>query len=116
MEMRKIPLVAAALAAGTLTLPYAAAQDVQHPPGGEEGTDSQQTQQEVSGEEGTQVTGLVTSADPQTHAITIGDKTFVMPDQGGGASLFPQVGAEVTLFYEEQGGKNVITRIGQAEE
>jgi hypothetical protein len=35
--------------------------------------------------------------------------------QDGGASLFPQVGAEVTVFYEEQGGKNVITRIGQAQ-
>jgi len=67
-------------------------------------------------EEGIQVTGLVTSADPQTHEITIGDKTFVMPEEGGGASLFPQVSAEVTLFYEEQGGKNVITRIGQKQE
>jgi hypothetical protein len=39
-----------------------------------------------------------------------------MPEEGGGASLFPQVGAEVTVFYEEQGGKNVITRIGQAQQ
>ena len=115
--MRKITLIAAALAAGALTSPYAAAQDVQHPPGEEqEGTDSQRVQQEGSGEEGTKVTGLVTSADPQTQEITIGDKTFVMPEEGGGASLFPQVGAEVTLFYEEQGGKNVITRIGQAQQ
>jgi hypothetical protein len=80
--MRKLTLVAAVLAAVALTLPYATAQDAQHPPGEEEeGTDSQQVQQE-----------------------------------GGGASLFPQVGAEVTVFYEEQGGKNVITRIGQAQE
>jgi hypothetical protein len=43
-------------------------------------------------------------------------QTFVMPEEGGGASLFPQVGAEVTVFYEEQGGKNVITRIGQAQQ
>ena len=115
--MRKITLLAAVLSAGALTLPYAAAQDVQHPPGEEQqGTDSQRVQQEGAGEEGIKVTGLVTSADPQTHEITIGDKTFVMPEEGGGASLFPQVGAEVTLFYEEQGGKNVITRIGQAQQ
>jgi hypothetical protein len=29
--------------------------------------------------------------------------------------MFPQVGAPVTVFYEEQNGKNVITRIGQAQ-
>jgi hypothetical protein len=113
--MRKITLVAAALAAGALSLPYAVAQDVQHPPGGEEGTDSQQTQQQGSAEE-MKVTGMVTEADQETKEITIGDKTFVMPEEGGGASLFPQVGAEVTVFYEEQGGKNVITRIGQAQQ
>jgi hypothetical protein len=113
-EMRKITLVAAALAAGALTLPYAAAQDVQHPPGEEqEGTDSQQAQQEATDE--MTVTGMVTGADQETKEITIGDKTFVMPEEGGGASVFPQVGAEVTVFYEEQGGKNVITRIGQAQ-
>jgi hypothetical protein len=84
------------------------------PAGGEEGTDSQQAQQEGSREEGTQATGLVTSADPQTHEITIGDKTFVMPEEGGGASLFPQVGAEVP--YSTRSGKNVITRIGQAQQ
>ena len=38
-----------------------------------------------------------------------------MPEEGGGATLFPQVGAEVTVFYREDGQK-VITRIGQAEE
>ena len=113
--MRKITLVAAALAAGALTLPYAAAQDVQHPPGEEEeGTDSQQVQQEATDE--MKVTGMVTEADQEAKEITIGDKTFVMPEEGGGASLFPQVGAEVTVFYEEQGGKNVITRIGQAQQ
>jgi hypothetical protein len=109
-------LLATALAAGTLTVPYAAAQDVQHPPGEEEGTDSQQVQQEGSGEEGTQVTGLVTSADPQTQEITIEDQTYVMPKEGGGAALFPQVGSEVTLFYREEGGQKVITRIGQKQQ
>jgi hypothetical protein len=37
-----------------------------------------------------------------------------MSEQAGTA-MFPQVGAEVTVFYEEQAGKNVITRIGQAQ-
>jgi hypothetical protein len=112
-EMRKITLVAA-LAAAALPLPYAAAQDVQHAPGEEqEGTDSQQTQRKATDE--MKVTGMVAEADQETKEITIGDKTFVMPEEGGGASLFPQVGAEVTVFYEEQGGKNVITRIGQAQ-
>jgi hypothetical protein len=39
-----------------------------------------------------------------------------MPEESGGASLFPQTGAEITLYYEEQGGQKVITRIGQAQE
>ena len=115
--MHKAMLLAMALAAGALTVPYAAAQDVQHPPSEEEeGTDSQQVQQEGSGEEGIQVTGLVTSADQQTQEITIEDQTYVMPKEGGGAALFPQVGSEVTLFYREEGGKKVITRIGQKQE
>ena len=53
---------------------------------------------------------MVTEADQ----IMIGDQTFVMRDQAGTA-MFPQVGAEVTVFYEEQDGKNVVTRIGQAQ-
>jgi hypothetical protein len=111
--MRKLMLVAAALAAGALTLPYATAQDAQHPPGEEEeGTDSQQVQQEATDE--MKVTGMVTEADQETKEITIGDKTFVMSDQAGTA-MFPQVGAEVTVFYEEQNGKNVVTRIGQSQ-
>ena len=111
--MHKVMLLATALAAGALAMSYAAAQDVQHPPSEQEGTNSQQVQQEGSGEEGTQVTGLVTSADPQTQEITIEDQTYVMPKEGGGAALFPQVGSEVTLFYREEGGQKVITRIGQ---
>jgi hypothetical protein len=96
--MRKVMLVAAALAAGAVGMNGAAAQ---------------QTQQPGSAEE-MKVTGMVTEADQQTKEITIGDKTFVMSDQAGTA-MFPQVGAEVTVFYEEQDGKNVITRIGQAQ-
>jgi hypothetical protein len=96
--MRKLMLVAAALAAGAVGL---------------NGAVAQQTQQPSSAEE-MKVTGMVTEADQQTKEIKIGDKTFVM-DEGGGAALFPQVGSEVTVFYEEKNGKNVITRIGQAE-
>ena len=59
---------------------------------------------------------LVTEADQETKEITIENQKFVMPEEGGGASLFPQVGAEVTVFYREEGGQKVITRIGQAEE
>ena len=97
--MRKLMLTAAALAAGAIGLNHAAAQ---------------QTQEQAT--EDMKATGMVTEADKTTNEITIGDKTFVMPDEAGGASLWPQVGAEVTVFYEEQDGKNVITRIGQAQE
>jgi hypothetical protein len=116
MEMHKAMLLATAVAAGALALPYAAAQDVAHPPAEKEGTDSQQVQQKGSGEEGTQVTGMVTAVDPQTQKITIEDQTFVMPKEGGGAALFPQVGSEVTLSYKEEGGQKVITRIGQKQQ
>jgi Cu/Ag efflux protein CusF len=87
--MRKIMLVAAALAAGAVGMASA-------------------------GEE-MKVTGKVTEADQETKQITVGDKTFDMSDQAGTA-MFPQVGAEVTVFYEEQDGKNVVTRIGQAQQ
>jgi hypothetical protein len=114
--MHKVMLVATAIGAGALTMSYAAAQDVQHPPSQKGGTDSQRVQQEGAGEEGTRVTGLVTSADPQTQEITIEDQTYIMPKEGGGAALFPQVGSEVTLFYREEGGQKVITRIGQKQQ
>jgi hypothetical protein len=113
--MHKAMLLATAVAAGALALPYAVAQDVAHPPAEQEGTDSQQVQQQGSGEEGTQVSGMVTAADPQTQKITIEDQTFVMKE-GGGAALFPQVGSEVTLSYKEEGGQKVITRIGQKQQ
>ena len=102
--MRKLMIMAAALAAGAVGMNDTAAQQVQ------------QQGQEQSAEEGMKVTGMVTEANETTSEITVGDKTFVMPDEAGGASMFPQVGSEITLFYEEQDGKNVITRIGQAQE
>ena len=101
--MHKTMLLAAAVAAGTLAVSYAVAQDVAHPPAEQEGTDSQQVQQQGSEEEGMQVTGMVTAADQQTQKITIGDQTFVMPKEGGGAELFPQVGSEVIALL--QGGR-----------
>jgi hypothetical protein len=96
--MRKLMLIAAALAAGAVGLNGAAAQQAQN----------QGSMDEMK------VTGMVTEADQETKEITIDDKTYVMSDQAGTA-MFPQVGAEVTVFYEEQNGKNVITRIGQAQ-
>jgi hypothetical protein len=114
--MHKTILLVTAVAAGALAVPYAVAQDVAHPPAEQEGTDSQQVQQQGSEEEGMQVTGMVTAADPQTQKITIEDQTFVMPKEGGGAALFPQVGSEVTLSYKEESGQKVITRIGQKQQ
>jgi hypothetical protein len=57
------------------------------------------------------VTGVVTKADEQKGELTIGDKTFVLFNE-----VFPQVGGKVTAFYEIRDGKNVITRIGQAQQ
>ena len=58
------------------------------------------------------VTGTVTSAEAESGNIVIDGKTYVMPKQAGTA-MMPEPGNPVTLFYEEQGGQNVITRIGQ---
>jgi Ni/Co efflux regulator RcnB len=94
-EMRKIMLIAAALVAGAVGLSQtAAAQDVKPKAAAEEMT----------------VTGVVTKADQHKREITIGDKSFVLSNEA-----FPQVGAKVTAFYENRGGKNVVTRIGQAQ-
>lgn len=102
--MRKLMLIGAALAVGAFGLNETLAQQVQ-----------QQGDQQGA-EEDMKVTGMVTEADQQTKEITIEDQKFVMPEEGGGASLFPQVGAEVTVFYREEDGQKVITRIGQAEQ
>jgi hypothetical protein len=97
--MRKLMLTVAALAAGALSLNGAAAQ---------------QTQQE--GQDDMKVTGMVTEVDKDSNEITVDDKTFIMSDSAGGASMMPQVGAEVTLFYRDEGDKKLITRIGQAQQ
>jgi hypothetical protein len=102
--MRKLMLTVAALAAGALSLNGAIAQQTQT---------EQQAQQ---GQEDMKVTGMVTEVDTDTNEITVDDKTFIMSDSAGGASMMPQVGAEITLFYRDEGDKKLITRIGQAQE
>lgn len=104
--MRIPMLMAAALAAGALAIHGAAAQQTQ----------DQQTQPAQEGPDGIKVTGMVTDVDKDANEITIDGKTFIMSDSGGGAAMMPQVGAEITLFYREEGGQNLITRIGQAQQ
>ena len=90
--MRKSMLIAAVLVAGTIgaIAEQAAAEEMK-------------------------VTGKVTEANQDAKQITVAEKTLDMSDQAG-TSMFPQVGAEVTVFYEERDGKNVVTRIGQAQQ
>jgi hypothetical protein len=98
MEMRKAGLLAAMLLAGSLGLHAAVAEE------------------QATGEDGEQVTGMVTAADETTREIVLDeDQTFVMEEHGG-TSLWPQVGDRVTLFYREEEGEKVITRIGQPQE
>jgi hypothetical protein len=96
--MRKPMLMMAVLATGALAL------------GGAQADEAKQAGDDAK------VTGMVTEVDKATNQITIDDKTYVMSDSGGGASMMPQVGAEVTLFYREEGDQNLITRIGQAQQ
>jgi len=102
--MRKLMLTVAALATGALSLNGAIAQQ------------TQTEQQALQGQDDMKVTGMVTEVDKDTNEITVDDETFVMPDSAGGASVMPQVGAEITLFYREEGDEKLITRIGQAQE
>jgi hypothetical protein len=53
--------------------------------------------------------------DKDRHQIAVDDQSFAMPT-GGGAAMMPQVGAEITLFYRDEGDKKLITRIGQAQQ
>jgi hypothetical protein len=92
MTLPKHLLLIAVLGAFTVsTLPvFAQSQDVTNP----EAAASEQMQQ--ASEEDMKVTGMVTAADQQTGEITIDEQTYVIPKESGGASLFPQVGAEMT--------------------
>ena len=95
--MRKIMLIAGALSAGAIGITQiAVAQDVN--------PKKAATEQKQAAAEAMKATGTVTKADEQSKEITIGDKKFVMSDQAG-TYMFPQVGAEVTVFYEEQAAK-----------
>jgi hypothetical protein len=102
--MRIITATALALLLGLgLALPAAAQQ--------QEGQAGQQEPGAMTGS-GTEVTGVVTAVDEQAHELVIDGQTYVMPEQSGTAML-PAEGDEVTLFYREEGGQKVITRIGQ---
>jgi Cu/Ag efflux protein CusF len=95
--MPKSMLIAVALVAGAVGLNQTMAQQ----------TPKQGTAEEMK------ITGVVTKADEQTGEITIGDKTLVMEP---GEGMYPRVGSKVTALYEDRNGKNVITRIGQAQQ
>jgi Cu/Ag efflux protein CusF len=97
--MRKLLIMSAALATGALSMTALA---------------EQQTQQ-TAANEGMKATGKVMEVDKDSGQITVNDQTYVMPKESGGAAMMPQVGAEVTLYYEEQNGQKMITRIGQAQ-
>jgi hypothetical protein len=98
--MRRFMLVAAALMVGSLSLNVSRAQ---------------QSQQQTSEGE-MEVTGIVTEANEDTREFTINDQIFSMPEEGGGAALFPAEGDEVTLYYRDEGGQKVVTRIGQPQQ
>jgi hypothetical protein len=101
--MRKIMLIAAALSVGAVGVTQITAAQDANPKKAATG-ENQATTEEMK------VTGMVTKADEQKGEITIDDKSFVLSNE-----VFPQVGAKVTAFYENRDGKNVITRIGQAQ-
>jgi hypothetical protein len=42
-------------------------------------------------------TRIVATADPQAHETSIEGETYIIPEEGGGACLFPPTGAEVAL-------------------
>ncbi len=106
--MKRLLVMAALLAAG-LVPPAGAQQQGQQDPTAQQ---QQQQGQQATAASGTEVTGLVTAVDEQAHELVIDGQTYVMPEQSGTAML-PAEGDEVTLFYREEGGRRVITRIGQ---
>ena len=67
----------------------------------------------LAADEGKMVTGTVTEADSETGMITVDGQTYKMPQQSGTA-MMPAPGDKISLFYREEGGQKVITRIGQA--
>ena len=67
----------------------------------------------LAASEGTEVMGRVEKFDQRSGRVVIDGETFIM-EPSGPLALTPQVGHKVTLFYEERGGRKVITRIGQS--
>ena len=108
--MKRLLLTAALLAAGLV--PPAGAQQQGHQ---DPAAQQQQQGQQATAASGTEVTGVVTSVDEEAHEIVIDGQTYAMPEQGGTAML-PAEGDRVTLFYREEGGQKVITRIGQPQQ
>ncbi len=64
-------------------------------------------------DEGTMVTGTVTSADAETGKVVINGETYMM-DKQGGTNMLPAAGDKVSLTYKDSGGQKIVTRIGQA--
>jgi hypothetical protein len=98
--MRKLLMMSAALAAGMLSLSGATSQA------------AQPTQQMAA--KSMKVTGMVTAANLNKQQITVDGQTFQMA-MGGGETVWPQVGAGVTLYYQNRNGQKTVTRIGQAQ-
>jgi Cu/Ag efflux protein CusF len=63
--------------------------------------------------EGTMVTGTVTSADQESGKVVINGETYMM-DKQAGTVMMPAAGDKVSLTFRDEGGKKVVTRIGQA--
>jgi hypothetical protein len=102
--MRKLLIMSAALAAGALSLPAVAAQQSQET----------STGQQAAATEGTKVTGIVTEASKDKQQITVNGQQFRM-EMGGGAAMWPQVGDQITLYYQERNGQKTVTSIGPAQ-
>jgi opacity protein-like surface antigen len=98
--MRKLLMMSAALAAGMLSLSGATSQAAQP---------TQQSQKMAA--KGMKVTGMVTAANLGKQQITVDGQTFKMA-MGGGETVWPQVGADVTLYYQNRNGQKTVTRIG----
>ena len=94
--MRRLMIGTAALLASAFSLQTALADDAK----------TEASENEMS------VTGMVSEVDETAQEIVVDGKTFILADQAGTA-MMPSAGDKVTLFYEEQGDKNMVTRIGQ---
>lgn len=95
--MRRLMFATATLLAGALSA---------------QGALADESETEATSENEMSVTGTVTEVNEDTHVIEVDGKTFSLDDQAGTA-MMPAVGDKVTLFYEEQGDHNMVTRIGQ---